>query len=110
MTDNVVPLKPAPPAPVTQAVPEFIQPHDMRSMSDEELDALIAGMRERRLRMFHQWEASEREKREKQTVKVRLKLDKKWAQIDKAYAKANDDLDKLEKLIFEYRALRMQLE
>lgn len=104
MTDNVVRLE----GQRKPTVPEFITMKDIEAMTDEELDALVAAIRTRRMNMYLIYKQTKAEKDKLAQDKVRAKIEKKCEQIIKTLNASDKALEKLEHQIAELRGLRLQ--
>jgi hypothetical protein len=104
MTDNIVKLEPKS-GPV---IPEFITASDIDSMTDDELDTLVAAIRTRRLASYHVYKQTKDEKDALERDKVQAKITKKCEQIIKDINAADKALEKMEQHIAELRGLRLQ--
>lgn len=91
-----------------EGLPEFIQPSDISTMSDDTLDQLINIIRLRRLNSTMLYERTMREREQLTMSKAREQLDKKCVQVYKCIDTALNNLEKLELRINEMRALRIQ--
>lgn len=89
-------------------VPEFITAKDIDSMTDDELDAMIASIRTRRLQSYLMYKQTKDEKDALAHDKVRVRIEKKCDQILRTIDASNKNLDKLEQQISELRGLRLQ--
>lgn len=103
-TDTVVQLVPK----TKPAIPEFITAKDIDAMSDDELDALVAAIRTRRLASYHVYKQTKEEKDALERDKVRAKIEKKCEQIIRDINAADKALEKMETHIAELRGLRLQ--
>ena len=89
-------------------VPEFITMGDIERMSDDELDAMVAAIRTRRMNSYVIYKQTKAEKEALQQDKTRAKIEKKCEQIIKTINASDKALDKLEQQISELRGLRLQ--
>lgn len=101
---NIVKLEPK----SKPVVPEFITASDISTMSDDELDALVAAIRTRRLASYHVYKRTKEEKNQLDRDKVSAKIDKKCEQIIKSINAADKALEMMEQRIAELRGLRLQ--
>jgi hypothetical protein len=111
MTDdnNVVQLRStAQSKPTSDPIPEFINPANVLEMDDEKLDALLEGLRFRRLEAQRQHQAIIRKKQQAESEAARAKLEKKAEQFVKKYAMIGKHLEALEKYLNELRGLALQ--
>jgi uncharacterized protein with von Willebrand factor type A (vWA) domain len=90
------------------ALPEFIAPADISTMTDDQLDQLINIIRLRRLNSTMLYERTMREKEQITMGKAREQLEKKCTQVWKCIDTALNNLEKLEIRVNEMRALRIQ--
>lgn len=104
MTDNIIQMPPT----SKPKIPEFITRSDIDAMSDDELDAMIAAIRVRRMKSYAVYKQTKDEKAKVELEKVRVKIDKKCEQIIKDINSCDKSLDKLEQHIAELRGLRLQ--
>lgn len=91
-------------------IPEFIKMSDVRDMTDDQLDEMLAAIRTRRMVNFSIYRATEDEKSAINAGKVREKIDKKCDQIIKDLNTIDKAFEKLEQHIAELRGLRLQAE
>jgi hypothetical protein len=89
-------------------LPEFISPSDISKLNDDQLDQLINLIRLRRLNSTLLYERSMRDKEQLTAGKAREQLEKKCVQVWKSIDKNFTDLEKLELLVNQMRALRIQ--
>lgn len=105
MTDNITRLADHKPAPIPHDGPITID-----RMTDTEVDAYLIGLRERRMTAQRiLFEANEKKKQINELAN-KLRLDKKCAQVQKQVEMVEKNLDKLEQLVMDLRALRLQYE
>lgn len=90
-------------------VPEFIKPRSIADMTDTEQETMLIALRQRRLEAVQKLQQLQKQKAEIASVSSRLKLEKKIEQIKRQEEKAITALDKLEELVFQGRALALQL-
>lgn len=102
--NNVVSLEPK----SKPAVPEFITRSDVEKMSDEDLDALVAAIRTRRLNSYLVYKQTKAEKDALERDKTQARIEKKCEQIIKKLNAVDKHMDDLEKYISELRGLRLQ--
>ena len=114
--DNVVVLdlakqaqQASPPAD-TDAVPDFIKPHHIGTMSATDADLYLSSLRDRRLRAAQQIAEAKQAKQNIANIASRDKVERKIAQVARAAEKADVACEKLEELVFQMRALQLQLE
>lgn len=91
-------------------VPEFVRPREMLQLSDEQVDALVEGMRERRLHAYKVYQEAERQKALIQNEKDQAKYAKMLEMFEKEHATAEKALTKLEERIKKIRAMSMDLD
>lgn len=97
------------PAPsIEVAIPDFISPPDISSMTDAQLEQVLNLIRMRRLQSRMVYEKTAAEKEALDINKARVALEKKAEQVYNLLAKTFDVLDKLELKVNEMRALRIQ--
>lgn len=90
-------------------VPDFIKARSIADMTDEEQDHWLMGIRARRLEAIRRVEAVKQQKAELSSLSSRHKLEKKLEQVRRQEEKLNVTLEKLEELVFQARALALQL-
>lgn len=83
---------------------------DISELSDDELEALIEGIRERRLRPIAIYEALLAEKSGKKLDKIMIKVDKQLELFKKDLTKADAAVAKLEGRKRMLEVLRMEIE
>jgi hypothetical protein len=91
------------------AVPEFIKARSIADMTETEQDEWLIGIRSRRLEAIRKLETVKQAKTELSALSARHKLEKKLEQVRKAEEKVLASLEKLEELVFQARALSLQL-
>lgn len=89
--------------------PEFIVPTDITKMTDEEIDALIDGIRLRRMDKSNLYKQTRKLRDKASSEKMLSQLDRKQSQLATALEKVDKALGNLEKKANEVRALRLQL-
>lgn len=94
---------PQPPA------PDFIDPANLNAYDDHEAEAMIEGIRVRRLHALHVYEQSQREAAERKHVVDIAALEKQHQMLAKDIERVSKALDALEKRVNRVRALRLQL-
>ena len=87
-----------------------IAPLTLDQLKDEQIDAHLAGIRERRLKTFKVYEAGEKERKETRNEKLRTQLEKQGEMFKKELLEADKKIDKLEARALKIRALRMEME
>lgn len=92
-----------------EPVPEFIKPRSIADMSDTEQDNYLLAIRARRLEAVRKVEAVKQAKNELSALSSRHKLERKLEQVRKAEEKVIASIEKLEELVFQARALSLQL-
>jgi hypothetical protein len=108
---NVINLPTTQTTAVTQKqpdVPEFITRSDIASMDDDQLDALVAAIRTRRMLSYEIYKRTKSERGLVDEAKFQTKLDKKCEQIIKKIDTLDKQLEVLEHHIAELRGLRLQ--
>ena len=85
-------------------------PLTLDKMSDTEVDAYLIGLRERRMQAQRVLKEANAKKAEIQELANKLRLDKKCAQVQKQVEAVDKHIDKLEQLVMDLRALRLQYE
>lgn len=95
--------------PVKEKPPEFIQPRDMLTMSDVEIDALIDGVRTRRLNAANIYKETKRLRDRASSEKLLTVFEKKMEKLAKAIEATDKVLTRLEGAANEVRAIRLQL-
>ena len=101
-TSNIVPITPE------TKVPDFITRADISQMNDEQLEAFLEGIRERRMLTLIVYEQTLMDKEEAASEKAKLAIDKELTQIMKTIEALNKNFDKLEDRINKLRGLRIQ--
>lgn len=94
-------------APTT--APEFVTPTDITHMSNEVIDALIEGIRHRRMQSRVIYERTKALKDEAANKKLEAQFEKKMEKLYEQLNKFEKHFEKLEKSANEVRALRLQL-
>lgn len=107
MTDNVVRL-PVKEAAQGAEVPEFITQSDIDKMNDEQIDAMIAAIRTRRLSSYVVYKQTMDEKNAISEEKAKVRVEKKCEMIIRKLNTIDKQMDDLEKYIAELRGLRLQ--
>lgn len=100
-SSNVVPIG-------DNKVPDFITRVDINSMTDEQCDKLLAGIRERRMVAFIVYEQTVADKELAATEKAKAALEKECDQIFKLLGTLDKNFEKLEERINKMRGLRIQ--
>lgn len=90
------------------AIPEFITMTDVEKMSDEELDALVAAIRTRRMISHQIYQQTKAEKASIERGKTQARIEKKCEQIIKKLNSIDKQMEDLERYIAELRGLRLQ--
>lgn len=90
------------------AVPDFITPASIAEMTDEQLDAIVAAIQQRRMRPYEIYKQTKADKAVVAAGKIRDKIDKKCEAIIKTINAVDTQFEKLEKQIAELRGLRLQ--
>jgi hypothetical protein len=90
------------------AVPEFITMSDIEHMSDEQLDAMVAAIRARRMNSYVIYKRTKEEKDAVSDAKTKARIEKKCEMIIKQLNKLDDGTETLERYIAELRGLRLQ--
>ncbi len=88
--------------------PDFITRVDISQMSDEQLDEMIAGIRNRRMRAFLIYQTTEEQKKEIADAKTAAAVEKQLGMIAKQLDATNKSIDKLETMTHKLRGLRLQ--
>lgn len=91
------------------SVPDFIQPRDIRSYSDEELEALLEGIRFRRMQAAVVYSKTQEVKELAARVKLEAVIEKKLEKLAKKMQVVDKALEGMEKALNEVRAFRLQL-
>ena len=91
------------------AVPEFIMPFDIRTITDKQIDALLDGIRERRLLAVRLYERVQEEKQHAEDARTREKLSKQLTMLSKELRRCVTIIEKVEDRASKIRALRLQL-
>jgi hypothetical protein len=100
-SSNVVPIG-------DNKVPDFITRVDINQMNDEQLEALLSGIRERRMVAFIVYEQTLADKEQAATEKALVAIDKEITQILKCLDTLDKAFEKLETRINKLRGLRIQ--
>lgn len=79
-------------------------------LTDEQADAYIEGIRERRMRTFHVYEETQQRKKQARADKALSELDKQLAMLLKEIHKFDGYFEKLEARRNKVRALRLEIE
>ena len=111
MTENVVNLsehKQAQSPTNEPSVPDFITMSDIDKMTDDELDAMLAAIRTRRMTSYHIYKRTADEKEHITEAKAKARVEKKCEQIIKKLNTLDKGFDDLERFIAELRGLRLQ--
>lgn len=90
-------------------LPEHINPTDLSNLSDEEIDLLLMGIRQRRMQKLVLYNETVKLKEEARLVNIEGKLDRKLNQFLKQLDKVEKALEKLENYANEVNGLRIQL-
>jgi len=90
--------------------PDFITRQDITEMSDDEIDALLVPIRERRLKMAVLHRQALELKEEKARGKAREKLGDQIRMLEKELASMDKLIEKLDKRVLNIRALRLEIE
>lgn len=94
--------------PVEQA-PEFISPSHLSSMSNEEIDALLEGIRTRRMDKATLHKETKKLRDKANSSNLLKQFDSKMEKLLKAIEATDKVIEKLEKAANEVRFIRMQL-
>lgn len=105
MNDNITRLSDHKPAHIPHEGPITLD-----KMTDAEVDAYLIGLRERRMTAQRVLKEANEKKAAIQELANKLRLDKKCAQVQKQAETVEKNIDKLEQLIMDLRALRLQYE
>ena len=87
---------------------DFIDPANLDEYNDDEAEAMIEGIRARRLHALHVYEMSQREAAEHKHVKDTTTLTKHCEMMAKEIERVTRALDALEKRVNKVRALRLR--
>jgi hypothetical protein len=90
-------------------VPDFIKPRSIADMTDTEQETMLIALRTRRLEAIQKIQQMQKQKADLSSANSRIKLEKKLEQIKRQEEKTLAAIDKLEELIFQGRALALQL-
>ena len=93
----------------TTTAPEFITPHDIRSLSDEQIDAMIEVIRANRMAKFFVYQQTVAIKEQARDEKTRAALEKELDKCAKLFAQFDKKLDDLQQSVNKIRAWRLQL-
>jgi hypothetical protein len=88
---------------------ELIEPGSILDMTQDDLEALISTIRERRNRVIKARSVAHHRSRATGVLSLRPKLEKLASRLDRVLAKLDIDLTKAEKLVNEVVALRLEL-
>jgi hypothetical protein len=83
---------------------------DIAQMTDEQIDEMLEGIRERRLKLVAVYEAGQQLRKEKAHERAADKLDKQLEMFKKDFDQLEKVIAKLEKRALNVRALRLELE
>lgn len=90
-------------------VPNFIVPVDLTKLSDEQLEVMVEGIRNRRMKSLYLYQQTEKLKDEAARIKLEDTYNKKMVKLAKLLETTNNYLEKLELASNEVRVLRVQL-
>lgn len=93
----------------TQREPQAITPVDISLLTNEEIDNMLEGIRFRRMQARVIYEETLKTKEVASRAKVGELIDKKCAQLKRAIDAMDKPMEKLEKIVNEVRALRLQM-
>lgn len=82
---------------------------DIDKMDDDQLDAMIAAIRTRRMNSYAIYKQTKDEKEAVSEAKAKARLEKKCEQIIRQLNKIDEATEKLEQQIAELRGLRLQV-
>lgn len=88
---------------------EFIDPHNLDALTEDQIDNMLEQIRERRLRALRLYQQAEEEKAQKQYDVASEKLDNQIRLLDGNIKRMDQALNALDKRINNVRALRLQL-
>lgn len=88
--------------------PEFIEPKTLKDLTDDQQLELIEGIRTRRLLAAAQYEVMKEERKKVGAVYLQAKYDKLMTRLAKHITKIDGELEKVEHLFTQYRALRLE--
>lgn len=83
---------------------------DISEMTDEQIDEMLVGIRERRLKLVQQYQEAQLVKKEKSRTKAIETLDRQCEMFEKELATLDKNIGKLEKRALNIRALRLEIE
>ncbi len=89
-------------------VPSFISMEDIDKMDDEQLDAMLAAIRTRRMNSYSIYKKTREEKAVVTEKAVKAKIDKRCEMIIKKLNMIDKNMDDLERYVAELRGLRLQ--
>ena len=92
-----------------QVTPSFVDPTDITKWTDQEIEVLLDGIRFRRMQAHVVYTATLATKERAAKVKLEGLVEKKLEKLQKAMAKADEAFAKLEVVVNEVRALRLQM-
>lgn len=87
----------------------FINPDNILKLTDDEIDAMLDGIRERRLRALRIYQEKEEEKEQKAYDKAAESLDNQRRLLAGNIDRVAKALEAMEKRINKVRALRLQM-
>lgn len=90
--------------------PDFITRQDITTMSDDDIDAMLVPIRERRLKMAKLHAEAIALKAEKARGKALVKLEDQIRMFEKELASMDKLIEKLDKRVLNIRALRLEIE
>jgi hypothetical protein len=93
----------------TQDEPEFITYKDIDAMNDEQLDAILAAIRARRMNSYVIYKRTKDDKAGINDAKARARVEKKCDQIIRKMNTIDKSMDDLERYVSELRGLRLQV-
>lgn len=93
----------------TPDIPEHITPQAIYQMTDEQHEAMLDGLRNRRLNAVRVYEQAQKEAQELADDRARADLMKQCEMCENNISRVDKAIDALETRVNKIRALRMQL-
>lgn len=88
---------------------EFIDPHNLDALTEDQIDTMLEQVRERRLRALRIYQQAEEEKAQKLYDQASEKMDNQVRLLDGNIKRLDQALNALDKRINNIRALRLQM-
>lgn len=94
---------------MTEAAPQFIQPPDLTSMSDEEIDLILAGIRARRMESKAVYDETVAIRDAARKIGLEEKIEKRMDKLMKAIETVDKHVRKMEDAANEIRNWRLEI-